>query len=184
MILLDADVEGREWVVKIKQLFTYGPVLSKYYCFVDGEYYVAKTVGGRVDCDSWTGQPKLIPRQFRRLCVQPLKYVDRKVMLYPVGDRQLHYLVIDPEGPVDLEDVTIPYLPNEQEVVLMNNGTLVHVSAVTGNRVTGYPLRKIAGRNPRWAYQSRDTSHYSVLDIIRSIEYEKHLRDFYLNFDQ
>lgn len=149
VILLDADVEGREWVMKIKQLFTYGPVLSKYYCFVDGEYYVTKTVGGSVDYDSWTGQPKLIPSQFRRLCVQPLKYVDRKVMLYPVGDRQRHYLVIDPEGPLDLEDVTIPYLPNEQEVVLMDNGTLVHVSAVTANRITGYPLRKIAGRNPR-----------------------------------
>ena len=46
VILLDADVEGREWVMKIKQLFTYGPILSKYYCFVDGEYYVAKTVSG------------------------------------------------------------------------------------------------------------------------------------------
>ena len=109
VILLDADVEGREWGMKIKQLFTYGPVLSEYYCFVDGEYYVAKTVSGSVDYDSWTGQPKLIPRQFRCLCVQPLKYVDRKVMLYPIamGSRQLQYLVIDPEGPVDLEDVAI-----------------------------------------------------------------------------
>lgn len=102
-------------------------------------------------------------------------------MLYPVGGRHLHYLVIDPEGPVDLEDVTIPYLPNEQEVVLMNNGTLVHVSAVTANRVTGYPLRKIAGRHPRWTYHSREPVHYSMLDIIRNIEYEKHVRDFYLS---
>lgn len=78
----------------------------------------------------------LIPRQFRRLCVQPLRYVDRKVMLYPVGERQPQYLVIDPEGPIDLENVTIPYLPGEQEVVLINNGTLVHVSAVTANKVT------------------------------------------------
>ena len=184
VILLDADVEGREWVMKIKQLFTYGPVLSKYYCFVDGEYYVTKTVGGRVDYDNWTGQPMLIPRQFRRLCVQPLRYVDRKAMLYPVGERQPQYLVIDPEGPIDLEDVTIPYLPSEQEVVLINNGTLVHVSAVTANKVTGYPLRKIAGRNPRWTYQSREPSHYSVLDVVRSIEYEKHLRDFYLHGNQ
>ena len=53
------------------------------------------------------------------------KYVDRKVMLYPVGERQPHYLVIDLEGPIDLEDVTIPYLPSEQKVVLINNGTLV-----------------------------------------------------------
>ena len=75
VILLD---EGREWVMKIKQLFTCVPVLSKY-CFVGGEYYVTKTIGGRVDYDNWTGQPKLIPRQFQRLCVQPLKYVDRKV---------------------------------------------------------------------------------------------------------
>ena len=102
-------------------------------------------------------------------------------MLYPVGERQPQYLVIDPEGPIDLENVTIPYLPGEQEVVLINNGTLVHVSAVTANKVTGYPLRKIAGRNTRWTYQSREPSHYSVLDVIRSIEYEKHLRDFYLH---
>lgn len=182
VILLDADVEGREWVTKIKQMFTYGPVLSKH-CFIDGEYYVIKAVGGRVDYDSWTGQPKLVPRQFRSLCVQPLKYVDRKVMLYPVGDRQLQYL-IDPEGPVDLEDIAIPYLPKEQEVVLMNNGALVHVSAVASKEVTGYPLRKITGRNPCWTYQSREPSHYSVLDVVHNIEYEKHLRDFYLNVEQ
>ena len=138
-----------------------------------------------VDCDSWTGQPKLIPRQFRCLCVQPLKYVDRKVMLYPIamGSRQLQYLVIDPEGPVDLEDVTIPYLPKEQEVVLMNNGAVIHVSAVGSNRVTGYQLRKIVGRNPRWTYQSREPSQYSVLDVVRNIQYERHLRDFYLSID-
>ena len=87
-------------------------------------------------------------------------------MLYPVGERQPHYLVIDSEGPIDLENVTILYLPSEQEVVLINNGPWVHVSAVTTNRVTGYPLHKIAGRNPRWTYQSREPAHYSVLDII------------------
>ena len=67
---------------------------------------------------------------------------------------------------------------------LMNKGSLVHVSAVTSNRVTGYLLCKIAGRDPCWSYQSREPSHYSVLDVIRNIEYEKHLCDFYLNIDQ
>ena len=104
------------------------------------------TVSGSVYYDSWTGQPKLIPCQFRRLCVQPLKYVDRKIMLYTIAmDSRLQYTDIDPEGPVYLKDVAIPYLPKEQEVVLMKNGAVIHVSAVGSDRVTGYQLRKIAG---------------------------------------
>ena len=183
VILTDSEVESREWVMKIERLFTYGPVLSKYYCFVDGQYYVAKSNGGNVEYDSWTSQPKMIPRQFRRLCVQPLKYIDRKVMLYPLSDRPQQYLVIDPEGPLDLEDVDIPYLPKEQEVVRLTNNTLVYVVSVASNTVTAYPLRRIAGRNPRWTYQTREPQYYSVLDIVCNIVYEKNLRDFYLSVE-
>ena len=101
-------------------------------------------------------------------------------MLYPVGDRQLQYLVIDPESPLDLEDVTIPYLPNTQET----NEQWHFGSCSIYNRRYADGLFKIAGRNPRWTYQSRDLSHYALLDVLRKVEYEKHLRDFYLNVDQ
>ena len=65
----------------------------------------------------------------------------------------------------------------------MNNVAVIHVSAVGSNGVNGYQLRKIAGRNPRWTYQSREPLQYSVLDVIRNIQYERHLRDFYLGID-
>ena len=68
-------------------------------------------------------------------------------MLYPTGERQ--YLAIDPGGPVNLEDITIPYLPKEQ-VVLLTDNSFVRVVTIVSDNITAYLLRKIAGSNPCW----------------------------------
>lgn len=107
VILLDSDVEGREWVLKINSIIVYGPISLTYHVFVDGQYYVAKTSHGGIDYDSWTGQAKLIPRQFRRLCVQPTKLIDQKVMMYPITESPQYYLAIDPESPIQESTHTI-----------------------------------------------------------------------------
>ena len=40
-------------------------------CGFDRVYYSAKTLDtGTIDIDEWTGQPQLIQREYRRLCVQ------------------------------------------------------------------------------------------------------------------
>ena len=57
--------------VEIDSIIVYGPISLAYHVFVDGQHYVAKTNHGGIDYDSWTGQAKLIPCQFRRLCYSP-----------------------------------------------------------------------------------------------------------------
>ena len=112
IILRDLHEEGKEWVMKITHFILYGPVLGKYYIFVDGHYFVAKTKtrGREIDLDSWTRKEKMIPKYFSRLCVQPTLLIDRKVMLYPSPNNHNnpnYYLVIDHED-VDFSPIDLP----------------------------------------------------------------------------
>ena len=61
----------------------YGPICNKYYNFLDGNYYVAKTSCGVPVIDQWTKQPLMIKRHFEHLRVYPLQQLRRKVILYP-----------------------------------------------------------------------------------------------------
>ena len=112
IILRDLHEEGKEWVMKITHFILYGPVLGKYYIFVDGHYFVAKTKtrGREIDLDSWTRKEKMIPKYFSRLCIQPTLLIDRKVRLYPSPNNHNnpnYYLVIDHED-VDFSPIDLP----------------------------------------------------------------------------
>lgn len=103
--LRDMEVTSQEWVMQIRQLFVYGPINKKYYSFVDGNYYKAKSRQGEIVTDPWTGQPMMVPQNYQCLCVQPMEQIDRKLMLYPkpCPNNPQYYLVIDPNPSIDLD---------------------------------------------------------------------------------
>ncbi len=147
-------------------------------------YYITKTnTAGSLDYDSWTSQLKMIPREFRRLCLQPMTLIDRKVMMYPRLhlNRVQYFLTIDPDGPLNLDKVCIPYRPKERQVVSLENGMVVYVDCIEHSSYSfeGYTLRKIGGRNPQWT-QSSEKQTFSLLVVCREIKYNRRLNYFHL----
>ena len=66
----------------------------------------------------------MVQREFRRLCIQPTEFIDRKIMLYPINntrDLLSHYLIIDLDCHVICENVTVPYYPQVGDVVRLNS---------------------------------------------------------------
>ena len=53
----DAESERTEWLVNLTPIIVYGPIMKKYYHFLNGTYFAAKTHRGALDYDSWTGGP-------------------------------------------------------------------------------------------------------------------------------
>ena len=51
--------------MEVASFIMYGPVQNRYYFFLDGQYYAAKTTRGNIDVDSWTGKAKMIPKNFQ-----------------------------------------------------------------------------------------------------------------------
>lgn len=74
--------QPQEWVMQISAIIGYGPVCNKYYHFLDGKYYVAKTSHGEAVIDPWTKQPIMVKHHFELFRVYPLQQL-RKVMLFP-----------------------------------------------------------------------------------------------------
>ena len=108
----DHQSEGTEWIVQITALLVYGPVNNAYAHFFNGNYFAAKTLAdGSVHKDEWTSQPKLIRKQYKRLCIQPVRYIERKVMLSTTNTRHNHYLCIDPDPCVSVSTINIPPYP-------------------------------------------------------------------------
>ena len=98
----------------------------------------------------------MMRRDYKRLCVYPLKSVDRKVMLYPgIGNS---YLIIDVDPIVDFssESVQIPYYPATGDVVRIGDSgqNFLHVASVSEGNVEGYRLRKLRGTPIRWKAQT------------------------------
>ena len=83
-----------------------------------------------LDIDKWSGQPKMVHREFRRLCVQPTEFIDRKIMLYPINNTQgllSHYLIIDPDSHVICENVTVSHYPQVGDVVRLNSSDKIEL---------------------------------------------------------
>lgn len=142
----------QEWVVRITQLLVYGPVFNQYYHFIDGEYFVPKTVHGNFVTDSWTQQPWMVKRDYERLRVQPMNQLQRKVMLYPHTRIQNNFLTIDPDGLLVIKDLQVPYYPEVNEVVKVTTQekeVILVVLTVTDGVVKGNTLRKVRG-STRW----------------------------------
>ena len=72
VLLSDYD-QPKVWLMQISNFLVYGPIFNKCYQFIDGSYFVAKTVHGEVIRDEWSKQPWMVRRHFERLRVQPMK---------------------------------------------------------------------------------------------------------------
>ena len=107
--LRDTVDDSREWLLEIVMLIVYGPVNGQYHFFVEGKYFILKSRASEVETDDWTGQPVMIRRNFRRLCVQPLSNILRKVMSYKFEGN--NHLIIDQECPVIPADIQVPVFP-------------------------------------------------------------------------
>ena len=105
----DADAE---WVMELTRIFSYGPINGRYFSFVDGHYYVPRTVRRTTVLEAWTQQPKLTKRTYAQLCVQKSSQVERKVILYPDPhhrDDPSFFLSVDTENFVQPVPVEVPF---------------------------------------------------------------------------
>ena len=113
---------------------------------------------GNLDIDQWTGHAKLIQREFRKLCIQPVHLLNRKVILYKnqIGQANYH-LTIDPERPINIYIPPIPHYPSIGEVIEhdRDNKLLIVESVDDENQqFEGYVLTKFGGRNIRYKKSS------------------------------
>ena len=152
VIVRDAEDDLKEWVTKITAFYICGPINGSYHLFFKGKFYAAKIVCGVMETDPWTGQSLIIPKDYRKLCVYPLRLLDRKVMLYPADTKpSLPFLVIDPNCPISVKDI-VPYYPTINEVVRVKISTrsspiLVLVKEINHEEsfLRGHELRQIRG---------------------------------------
>ena len=188
VVLQDSLFERREWVMEICSIIVYGPIANKYKTFVDGNYFAAKTFPNstELDIDKWSGQPKMVCREFRRLCVQPTEFIDRKIMLYPVNNSRgslSYYLITDPDCPVICENVTVPHYPQVGDVVRLNSPDEIKlVSSVDADNkcCCCHPMRKVGGRNSRWTVNRSIQQTVSFLNILCNISYRTNGGCYYL----
>ena len=139
VIVSDYD-QPQEWVMQVTAILVYGPICNKYYHFLDGNYYVAKTSCGVPVIDQWTKQPSMIKRHFEQLRVYPLQQLRQKVILYPDSTRD-HFLTTDPDGPLEICEVQVPHFPTPNEVVEFKEREqtkLMRVTEVTGPSMRGH----------------------------------------------
>ena len=188
VVLQDSLFERREWVMEICSIIVYGPIANKYKTFVDGNYFAAKTFPNstELDIDKRSGQPKMVCREFRCLCVQPTEFIDRKIMLYPVNNSRgllSYYLITDSDCLVICENVTVPHYPQVGDVVRLNSPDEIKlVSSVDADNkcCCCHPMRKVGGRNSRWTVNCSIQQTVSVLNILCNISYRTNGGCYYL----
>ena len=148
--------------------------MSTYYSFLDGLYYVAKSTLGVLDCDSWTGQPKVVSCNFRQLCVQPLGRIDRKIMMYPVptcSEHSQYYLMIDADGPLELTLCLILTIQQHNRLYSYKISHLCVLSVVSNTyTLTGHQLCRTGGRNPCWTFEGASQTY--LLLVVHSVRFE------------
>ena len=158
IIATDAVHPDREWLATITHIMVYGPVNNQYHYFFKGTFFTAIQQGSGIHTDTdWTNQPFMVRREFHRLCVYPLKAIDRKVIVYPTGVGATFLTIdLDPVVTCVSESAKIPYLPKSGDVVKVSEGRqtfLLLVKTVLVERhskVQGYRLRKVRGTPVRW----------------------------------
>ena len=181
VVVTDFDEPAQEWAMQLSEFLVYGPVFDRYYYFIDGSYFVAKTIHGEVARDPWTKQPWMVRRQFERLRIQPMKQISRKVMLFPDIRNNEQYMTIDPDGPVRIQKVSVPIYPKPNEVVKFRSPTQTKcmlVKEVNGSRFRGSRLRRVRGRNPRWV--GADDVEVDARDIMATVQYTSNCGCFIL----
>lgn len=164
VVVRDAQTEEKEWLVQLTDIIVYGPIGNLFHYYLNGTYYSAKTSRGAIEYDTWTGEPKMIRREYRRLCLTPLHFIDRKVMVYKL-DNESSCLMIDMDGPVVCRTVGIPYYPNPGEVVKVKTNGHLLVETVNNQTVQGHELRRVNGTNPRWIV-TRQCTEVALRNIV------------------
>ena len=177
-ILLDAEVDDREWVVQIESFLLYGPLNGEY--FGDSLYYVSKTAGETLDFDEWTGLPKLVQRNFRQLCIQPINLLSRKVILYNAGT---YSLTIDPDKPVVSScTVSVPHYPASGEVVELEDKRMFLIEDIDREekKFKGYRLKRIGGTNGRWTKTSFTALTLPITLVAKNYKYKLNASCIYI----
>ena len=180
VILIDDDNDDREWVLRITKIFVCGPVTvsNKYYSFLDGDYFVAKSCRGEIMYDSWTDQPMMIPREFQRLRVQPLKNLQRKVAMYPMPQNATnpgYFLTIDFDGLPNMDTCSIPYYPKVGDVIKIPSHVIV-VEAVNSTTSTGKgnKLKSVRGQSGKWKKSGTEVN-FSLLSVDKKLDYVENI---------
>lgn len=152
-----------------------GPVNGSYYSFIKGTFYAAKTVRGVIETDAWTGLPKMIRKDYRRLCVYPLNFLDRQVVVYPADSSRSSFLIIDPDAPITVKDINIPYYLKANDVVRVKLNTrtlLVQAKQVNHEKQCfhGHELRQVRGCSDRFNILSR-TITFNCCDVLNVVSH-------------
>lgn len=99
-------------------------------------------------------------KEYRRLCVQPIRYIDRKFMMYQVGNAgsvNSYSLCIDPNPMICDTNLDVPHFPQVDDVVTVHSDLSYFVVAEVDakNRTfLCHPLKKVGHSNPRWTKAS------------------------------
>ena len=167
-----------EWVVKLSHILSVGPYKNRYYTFINGDYYKAKTRNGDVQIDDWTGQPMLIPYTYTHLCLQPTSLIKRKLMLHdcsPCQSTPSVYLAVNIDIFDESKSLDVPTYPKVGEIVRSNCGSskvvIIKVQEVhceDSSFVVGNPLKKINATLRLWREQTSSISVplTSIMDVI------------------
>lgn len=177
VIVRDAQTEEVEWLVRLTDIVVYGPVAKQFHYYLNGTYFAAKNHRGAIDYDTWTGQPKMVKRDYARLCLTPLHLIDRKVMTHPI-DRS-SWLTVEIDEPVVCRTVHIPYYPHPGEVVRVNKRgpSYILVTDVVGQVVRGHELRPVKATVLRWN-TCRTTTKIELSSIVSCIPH--HMQGVYI----
>ena len=180
VVVKDAGSETVEWIAQITSFIAYGPVNDVYKHYFDAVYYAAKTLSdGSVDMDEWTGQAKLVIKHYRQLCIQPIRYIDRrKVMMYHIDGqraRNVYSLCIDPSLSSFISSGDVPHFPEVNDVVNIEGeegSRFVVVDVDVENKeFQCSPLRKIGSVNYRWVEASTQLYTYRFDQIYCNVPY-------------
>ena len=132
-----------------------------------------------------SSQSKLIRKQYKRLCIQPVRYIEHKFMLYTTDTRHNHYLCIDPNHCVSVSSINIPHYPaiNDVHVIEVEGNAYSTVADVDtdSDEVKCHPLCEVGGCNPRWKLSLLETVTHPFSNIIRNIRYDIHAGCNYLH---
>ena len=121
---------------------------------------------------AWTGLPKMIRKDYRRLCVYSLNFLDRKVMVYPADSSRSSFLIIDPDAPITVKDINIPYYTKANVVCVKLNTRTLLVQAKQINHdkqcFHGHELRQVRGHSDRFNILSR-TVTFNCCDVLNVV---------------
>ena len=153
---------GEFWYARINY-FILVSIHRSYHVFLDSEFFIPVIQNNTPIINPWTETHVLEEVHFARERLQLSSQIVRKVILYPVQDRQ--YVPVDFEKPPSVIPVPIPYYPKVGD----------HVSVRGPNKVTWYAKvleKDCVNRTAKvkW-YNTNDDHHLRVSSQTDEIRY-------------